>query len=126
MLFPYRDENVTQRRSVITVLLIAANVVVWLVVQGAGATLPLARSVCNLGLIPGELTGVAVWLAASAGFSTYRANFKIFNVTYGTFAAAIILLVWLWLTNVALLFGAEINAGIERATGKSGPRPLSD
>ena len=60
------------------------------------------------------MTGVAVWLAASAAFSTYLANFKSFNVTYGTFAAAIILLVWLWLTNVALLFGAEVNAEIER------------
>jgi uncharacterized BrkB/YihY/UPF0761 family membrane protein len=40
-----------------------------------------------------------------------------FNVTYGSFAAAIILLVWLWLTNVALLFGAEVNAEIERAKG---------
>jgi membrane protein len=66
-------------------------------------------------LIPGALAGVAVWLGASAAFSTYLANFKSFNVTYGTFAAAIILLVWLWLTNVALFFGAEVNAGIERA-----------
>ena len=56
-----------------------------------------------------------VWLAASAVFSEYLANFKSFNVTYGSFAAAIILLVWLWLTNVALLFGAEVNAEIERA-----------
>jgi membrane protein len=64
---------------------------------------------------PGALVGVAAWLAVSAAFSTYLANFKNFNVTYGTFAAAIILLVWLWLTNVALLFGAEVNAEIERA-----------
>jgi len=57
---------------------------------------------------------VAVWLAASAAFSSYLANFKGFNVTYGSFAAAFILLVWLWLTNVALLFGAEVNAEMER------------
>ena len=62
----------------------------------------------------GAVTGVALWLAASAAFSTYLANFKSFNVTYGTFAAAIILLVWLWLTNVALLFGAEITAELVR------------
>jgi membrane protein len=68
-------------------------------------------------ITPGALVGVAVWLAASAAFSTYLANFKSFNVTYGSFAAAIILLVWLWLTNVALLFGAEVNAEIERAKG---------
>ena len=66
-------------------------------------------------ITPGALVGVALWLAASAAFSSYLANFKSFNVTYGTFAAAIILLVWLWLTNVALLFGAEVNAEIERA-----------
>jgi membrane protein len=65
--------------------------------------------------VPGAVAGVAVWLAASASFSAYLANFKSFNVTYGSFAAAIILLVWLWLTNVALLFGAEVNAEIKRA-----------
>jgi membrane protein len=66
-------------------------------------------------IAPGALVGVALWLAASAAFSTYLANFKSFNVTYGSFAAAIILLVWLWLTNVALLAGAEVNAAIEHA-----------
>jgi membrane protein len=66
-------------------------------------------------ITPGALVGVAVWLTASAAFSTYLANFKSFNVTYGSFAAAIILLVWLWLTNVALLVGAEVNAEIQRA-----------
>jgi membrane protein len=66
-------------------------------------------------IAPGALVGVALWLAASAAFSSYLANFKSFNVTYGSFAAAIILLVWLWLTNVALLFGAEVNAEIDRA-----------
>jgi membrane protein len=66
-------------------------------------------------IIPGALVGVAMWLAASAAFSGYLANFRSLNVTYGSFAAAIILLVWLWLTNVALLLGAEVNAEIERA-----------
>jgi membrane associated rhomboid family serine protease len=56
-MIPYRDENETQRTAVITLTLIGLNVLSWLVVQGAGATLPLARSVCELGLIPGELTG---------------------------------------------------------------------
>ena len=55
-MFPYHDENQTQRTSVVTPLLIAANVLTWLFVQGGGAELPLARSVCELGLIPGELT----------------------------------------------------------------------
>jgi len=74
-------------------------------------------------ITPGALVGVALWLAASAAFSTFLANFKSFNVTYGSFAAAIILLVWLWLTNVALLFGAEVNAEIERVDAISDPVP---
>jgi membrane protein len=65
-------------------------------------------------IMPGALVGVTMWLAASAAFSGYLANFRSFNVTYGSFAAAIILLFWLWLTSVALLFGAEVNAEIER------------
>jgi membrane protein len=65
-------------------------------------------------IAPGALVGVVMWLAASAAFSAYLANFKSFNVTYGSFTAAIILLVWLWLTNVALMFGAEVNAHVER------------
>jgi membrane protein len=77
-------------------------------------------------ITPGALVGVAVWLAASAAFSTYLANFKSFNVTYGSFAAAIILLVWLWLTNVALLFGAEVNAEIERAKETAERMPAAD
>jgi membrane associated rhomboid family serine protease len=54
---PYHDENETQRTPLVTYLLVGANVLSWLAVQGAGTALPLARSVCNLGLIPGELTG---------------------------------------------------------------------
>jgi membrane protein len=72
-------------------------------------------------ITPGALAGVALWLAASAAFSTFLANFKSFNVTYGSFAAAIILLVWLWLTNVALLLGAEVNAEVERVNEISDP-----
>lgn len=55
-MFPYRDENDTQRSPYVTASLLVLNVLVWLFVQGAGMALPLARSVCNLGLIPGELT----------------------------------------------------------------------
>ena len=55
-MFPYRDENETQRTPYITLVLIALTSLVWLAIQGAGAALPLAQSVCALGLIPGELT----------------------------------------------------------------------
>jgi membrane associated rhomboid family serine protease len=55
-MLPYHDENETQRPAYITIALIVINVLVWLVVQGSGATQALAASVCNLGLIPAELT----------------------------------------------------------------------
>jgi membrane associated rhomboid family serine protease len=57
-MIPYHDENQTQRSPAITVTFIGLNVLVWIMVQGAGATLPLARSVCSYGLIPGALTGL--------------------------------------------------------------------
>ena len=55
-MIPYHDENATQRTPYVTFVLIGLNVLAWLLLQGAGATHPLARSVCELGLIPGELT----------------------------------------------------------------------
>ncbi len=57
-MFPYRDENETQRPAIVTGTIIGLNILSWLFVQGAGATYPLAWSVCKLGLIPGELTGL--------------------------------------------------------------------
>jgi membrane associated rhomboid family serine protease len=65
-MFPYRDENQIQRRPWVTYAFIALNVLVWLAVQGAGSPIPLMTSVCNLGLIPGELTGA---LPPGTGFS---------------------------------------------------------
>ena len=65
-------------------------------------------------ITPGAAAGVAMWLAASAAFSFYLSRFGDVNATYGSFAAAVILIVWMWLSNVALLFGAELNAEIER------------
>ena len=64
-MFPYHDENATQRPAYVTLALIAANVLAWFLVQGAGTGLALATSVCNLGLIPGELT---LTLPPGAGF----------------------------------------------------------
>jgi len=57
-MIPYHDENETRRPAYVTMLIIALCVFAWLFVQGAGAAYPLAESVCNLGLIPGELTGL--------------------------------------------------------------------
>jgi membrane protein len=65
-------------------------------------------------LTPGAAAGVLIWLLVSLGFSAYVSNVADVGAYYGTFAAAIVLVGWLWLTNVALLFGAELNAEIER------------
>ena len=57
-MFPYHDDNQTLRTPVITLLLIALNILVWVLIEGAGSPLAVARSVCDLGLIPGALTGI--------------------------------------------------------------------
>jgi membrane protein len=62
---------------------------------------------------PGAVVGVLLWIGASAAFFLYVSNFSSYSATYGAFAAVIILLVWLWLTNVVLLFGAELNAVVD-------------
>src|SRR6266545_2355014 len=61
------------------------------------------------------LTGVMLWVAASAGFAFYVANFDSYNKTYGSLGAVIIFLVWLWISNLAVLLGAEFDAELERA-----------
>ena len=63
---------------------------------------------------PGAFVGVLIWLVASVGFSTYLSQVANVGALFGAFAGAIILVGWLWLTNVALLFGAELDAEIER------------
>jgi membrane protein len=63
----------------------------------------------------GSVVAVLIWLAASAVFALYVGSFGSYNKTWGTLAAVVILLTWLWLSGVALLFGAEINAEVERS-----------
>ena len=65
-------------------------------------------------ITPGAAAAVLLWLAASYGFSIYMSRVADVGAVYGTFAGAILLVGWLWLTNVAMLFGAELNAEIER------------
>jgi len=64
---------------------------------------------------PGGVVAVATWVIASGLFAFYVANFGSYNKTYGTLAGVIIFLVWLWISNVAILLGAEFNAELERA-----------
>jgi membrane protein len=62
---------------------------------------------------PGAVVGVLLWIVASGLFFFYVTNFSSYSATYGAFAAVVILLVWLWVTNLALLFGAELNAVVD-------------
>ena len=65
-------------------------------------------------LTPGSLLAVVVWVLASIAFGIYVANFGSYNKTYGALGGVIAFLVWLWITNVAILLGAEVNAERER------------
>ncbi len=69
----------------------------------------------------GAMVAVAVWLLASLGLFLFTARFHTYNATYGVFATGILLIVWLWLTNVAMLLGAEVNAAGRYAEGTPGP-----
>jgi membrane protein len=71
---------------------------------------------------PGAVTALVVWLAASGGLSVYAAYFGSYEKTWGTLAAVIVTLLWLWLASAALLFGAEVNAQVERLAAERGDR----
>ena len=63
---------------------------------------------------PGGLLAVVLWIIASALFAFYVANFSSYNKTYGALGGVIVFLVWLWVTNIVILLGAELNAELER------------
>jgi membrane protein len=77
-------------------------------------------------LSPGGIAAVLIWIAASAGFALYVANFGSYNKTYGSLAGVIVFLMWLWITNVALLFGAELDAELERERELKAGVPAED
>jgi membrane protein len=66
-------------------------------------------------ITPGALVAILVWIAASALFAAYVANFGSYDKTYGTLGGLIALLVWFWISNVAILFGHQLNAELERS-----------
>jgi membrane protein len=66
-------------------------------------------------IVPGAALAIVVWLVASAAFAFYVANFGSYNKTYGTLGGIVAFLVWLWITNVVILLGAELNAERERS-----------
>jgi membrane protein len=62
----------------------------------------------------GAFVAILVWVLASAAFALYVATFSNYDATYGSLAGIIVFLLWLWITNLALLFGAELDAELER------------
>lgn len=66
-------------------------------------------------LTPGSVVAVVVWLASSGLFAVYTSMFGSYNKTWGTAAAVVVTLIWLWLSSLALLAGAEVNAEAERS-----------
>ena len=65
-------------------------------------------------ITPGSVVGVLVWLAASLGFSVYVSRFSTLGITYGALGGIIVLLLWMWISSLALMLGAEINAVLAR------------
>jgi membrane protein len=66
--------------------------------------------------------GTLLWIAASLGFSFYTSNFGNYSKTYGSMAAIVVMMLWLWITALCILLGAEINAELERQTHKDSTR----
>jgi membrane protein len=66
-------------------------------------------------ITPGGVVALVAWLLASGGFALYVSQFGSYNKTYGSLAGVIVILVWMWITNLAILFGHELNAERERS-----------
>jgi membrane protein len=75
---------------------------------------------------PGSVLAVVIWILASAAFAFYVANFGSYDKTYGTLGGAVTFLVWMWITNLAVLFGAELNAELERSRELEAGEPAHD
>ncbi len=75
-------------------------------------------------ILPGALTSTILWMGASSAFRLFLRNFGAYNKTYGSLAAVVILLVWLWISGFVFLLGAEINALMKRQEQEDGIRPF--
>jgi len=75
---------------------------------------------------PGSLAAIVVWAIASAAFAFYVANFGSYDKTYGTLGGLVVLLIWLWVSNLAILFGHELNAELERGAEIEEGRPEAE
>ncbi|MGN2636581.1 YihY/virulence factor BrkB family protein [Nocardia takedensis] len=92
------------------VLALLVSVVIALLYWAA----PNARQPGLRWLTPGSVLAVALWIAASVGFAFYATHFDSYNKVYGSLAGAVVFLVWMWLSNVAILLGAKFDAELAR------------
>jgi membrane protein len=74
-------------------------------------------------LTPGSALAVLLWVLASAGFAFYVANFASYNKVYGSLAGVVVFLIWLWISNLAVLLGAAFDAELARARQIEGGHP---
>jgi membrane protein len=116
--------------TAVTIWGIAKWPVIVVIVMGMFAVLyyvaPNVRQPRLRWVTPGGVVAVLTWLAASAGFALYVANFGSYDKTYGSLGGVVVFLVWLWLSNLALLFGAEFDAELERARELAAGLPAED
>ena len=77
-------------------------------------------------LTPGGVLAVLLWIVASAAFAFYVANFGSYNKTYGSLGGVIVFLVWLWISNLVILLGAELNAELERGRELEAGQPAEE
>ncbi|RST04288.1 YihY/virulence factor BrkB family protein [Streptomyces sp. WAC07149] len=75
---------------------------------------------------PGSVLALAIWMTASGGFAFYVAHFGSYNRTYGALAGVIVFLVWLWITNLAVLLGLEFDAELSRQRAVAGGHPADE
>lgn len=107
------------------------DIVKWPIVLGVVALIfallywasPNARQGGWRWITPGSLLAVLLWLIASAGFALYAANFGSYNKIYGSLAGIIVFLIWLWIGNIALLLGAELDAELHRERALAAGHP---
>jgi len=92
----------------------AIVIVVTLMISGLYYVAPNVRPPSWRWLTPGAMLAVTAWAITSAGFGAYIAHFNSYNKAYGTLGAVVTFLIWLWLTNTAVLLGVELDSEIER------------
>jgi len=105
--------------TAVTIWGIAKWPVIVVIVMGMFAVLyyvaPNVRQPRLRWVTPGGVVAVLAWLVASLGFALYVSNFGSYDKTYGSLGGVVVFLVWLWLSNLAILFGAEFDAELERS-----------